>query len=59
VERDIAEDPSHVHWRRPLDDGCVIDYAAADDGLLVRFRARSPDGVDLLELIDIRQQREL
>jgi hypothetical protein len=54
VESDIAEDPLHVHWRRPLADGSVLDFGAADEGLLVRYRAASAIRVDLLELFDIR-----
>jgi hypothetical protein len=54
VESDIAEDPLHVHWRRSLDDGSVLDFGAADEGLLVRFRVASAKRVDLVDLFDIR-----
>jgi hypothetical protein len=56
AEDDIAEDPGHVFNRIRLKDGTVVDYSAADQGQLIRYRIVTPDLVDLLRLIDYRRR---
>jgi hypothetical protein len=54
VEQDIADNPTHVKWRRRLSDGTMLDYAGATDGFLIRYRILSASIVELVELIDVR-----
>jgi hypothetical protein len=58
VEEDIAEDPLHVHWRVRVTDGSVLDYAGADDGLVVRYRVVSATQIEFVELIDLRSRHQ-
>jgi hypothetical protein len=51
AEQEIAEDPTHNHWRHPTTDGATVEFFSADEGLIIKFRVAS-GAVDLEELID-------
>jgi hypothetical protein len=53
VEESIAEDPDHRERRHERTDGAVIDWSA--QGLFVAFRCDSPDSVQLLDVIDLKE----
>lgn len=54
AELDIADDPYHLFQRRRLSDGSMIDYTAADDGQLIRYRVLSSTTVELIDVYDFR-----
>lgn len=53
AEEDIADDPNHNHWRRRTTRGTILDYFAADSGLLIEYKPPVGMTVTLLDLIDL------
>jgi hypothetical protein len=53
AEVEIADEPEHVHWRRRTTRGTVLDYFAANAGVMIEFEIASETAVRLLDLIDL------
>jgi hypothetical protein len=53
AEQEIADDPDHNHWRRATTRGTVLDFYAANEGLLIEFARSTDRRVRLIDLIDL------
>lgn len=53
AEGDIADDPTHMKWRRRTEAGHVLDFYAANDGLLIEFYVMGAEDVCLDDLHDL------
>lgn len=57
AEEGITDDPDHNHWRRVTTRGTILDFEAADVGLMIEYKAPVDSVVRLVDVIDLRERR--